>query len=313
MPFPLDLAASLSLAEAALRSRLAPGEQLDDFLPTIASGIRTGTSNGGLLRAEGIVQGIVTWEPAGPYGVGLRLLYLTPSTADAEGYRSALEAAEKAAGPIAFLSGPLAGLTPEEESTLLRGRGFAPFGRLEMVLPPTAPAPATMRLTGVEIRPLRGEDEPRLARLHERAYQDHLDRFLATEEPDPGRDADRQLRDYFTGRYGEVLSPGSSVAVQGGELVAAAIATRYTGRVLFVDIMTDPGHQGLGLGRAVLGDAVRALRLRNESSIVLNVTEGNERALRLYARLGFVRSLGPTREWYDARRMRVLYPPDGPR
>ena len=309
-PFPFDLSASLALAEDALRARLAPGEQLSELLPPMASAIRTGRANGGLLRNEGRVCGIVVWVPAGPLGVALRLLYLTSPDANPESYRAALDVAERAAGPIAFLPGQLGGLTESEESSLLRDRGFAPYGRSEMAFAPTTVAPSYPVPVGVEVRPLRPTDESALARLHERAYEDHFDRFLALEALDPSRDADRQLRDYFTGRYGEILSPGSSVAVCDSRLVAAAITTQYPapGRALIIDVMTDPDRQGRGLGRAVLSHAVRALRDRGETSITLNVTEGNSPAIHLYLRLGFVRTMGPTREWYDARRIRARDP-----
>ena len=193
----------------------------------------------------------------------------------------------------------------------MRERGFARFGRSEMVLPPSVAVPEGSPPAGVNLRPLRLDDEHRLARLHERAYRDHLDRYLAVEEIDPARDADRQLRDYFAGRYGDVLSPGSSVATEADGVVAAAITTRYTGRALIIDVMTEPDRQGTGLGRAVLADAVRALRARGEAPITLNVTEGNDPAFRLYSHLGFVRTMGPTREWYDAGRIRVTHPSNG--
>jgi ribosomal protein S18 acetylase RimI-like enzyme len=313
-PFPVDLGASLALAEDATRARLAPGEELSELLPPIASAIRTGRASGGLLRRDGSTCGIVTWAPAGPLGSAVRLLHLAPPYADVETYRAALDVTEGAAGPIAFLPGQLAGLTEGDESSLLRARGFAPYGRSEMSLAPTAPVPSAPVPPGIELRPLRPADEPALARLHERAYEDHFDRYLSIESLDPRHDADRQLRDYFAGRYGEVLSPGSSVATVPGRVVAAVITTQYRppDRALIIDVMTDPERQGTGIGRAVLSDAVRALRDRGESTIVLNVTEGNDPAIRLYSRLGFTRSMGPTREWYDARRIRARYPCGGP-
>ena len=308
VPFPVDLPTSLALAEEALRCRLAPGEQLSELLPQVAAGIRTGRAGGGLLRTEGVARGVVVWDPAGPVGVAVRLLYVAPPYSDVDGYTEALEVTERAAGPIAFAPGPLAGLPEEVETSLMRGRGFAPFGRSEMVLPPAAPVDSAPLPSGVGLRPVRDSDQGALARLHERAYEDHLDRYLAIEDLDPARDADRQLRDYFAGRYGQLLSPGSSVATRDGRAVAAAIASRHSNRALLIDVMADPEWQGAGLGRAVLSDAVRALRVRGESPIVLNVTEGNDRATRLYSHLGFVRTLGPTREWYDARRLRVRFP-----
>ena len=308
VPLPVDLPASLGLAERALLARLAPGEKLEDFLPQTIAGIRTGRVNGGLFRTDGATQGIVTWEPSGPLGVAIRLLYLSSPTAGLEGYRSALDATERAAGPIAFAVGPLDGLTEQEEWTVMRGRGFAPFGRSEMTFPPSARIPWAALPTGVGVRSVEPSDEPLLARLHEKAYQNHLDRFIALEDLDPVRDADRQLHDYFAGRYGDLLSPGSSVATRDGRVVAAAIATRREAHVLIIDVMSEPAEQGAGLGRAALTEAVRALRERGETSIILNVTDGNDRAVRLYSHLGFVRTIGPTREWYDARRMQVEIP-----
>ncbi|HYA54560.1 MAG TPA: hypothetical protein VEG42_03035, partial [Thermoplasmata archaeon] len=134
-PFPVDLAESLTLAEAALRSRLAPGERFDDFWPQISSGIRTGRLNGGLLRKEHATCGVATWDPAGPFGVSVRLLYLTPPNATGEGYREALDSVGRVAGAIAFTTGQLSGLNDADERLVMEERGFAPFGRLEMALP----------------------------------------------------------------------------------------------------------------------------------------------------------------------------------
>jgi ribosomal protein S18 acetylase RimI-like enzyme len=309
VPFPIDQTTSLALAADALRTRLAPGEELRDLLPPIESAIRSARATGGLLWSEGEAQGIVLWEPAGPLGVAVRLLYLSPPNADRELYRAALTLTERAAGPLAFAPGPMAGLSAEEESTMMRERGFAPYGRSEMSFPPAAPVPSVPVLPGGDVRPVRPADEPVLARLHERAYQDHLDRYLALESLDPVHDADRQLREYFAGRWGELLSPGSVIVTLDGRLVAAVIAVQRAAHVLILDVMTDPDLQGRGLGRVALASAVRALRGRSDSAIVLNVTEGNEPAVRLYSHLGFVRTMGPTKEWYDARRMSVRLPP----
>ena len=308
VPFPTDLSASLDLAEKALRSRLAPGERFEDFWPEVSSEIRAGRLNGGLLREHHDTRGLATWQPAGPFGAAVRLLYLEPPRADAEGYRDALDAVSHAAGAFAFVTGQLSGLSEAEEASLLGGRGFAPFGRSEMAFPPVRPVPVAATPPGVRVRPVVAGDEPELARLHERAYWNHLDRYLATEDADPARDADRQLREYFAGRYGEVLSPGSSAVDLDGRIVAAVIATRRSPEALIIDVMSDPAHQRRGFARLALTDSVRALRERGEAKIILNVTEGNDPAVRLYTRLGFVRTIGPTREWYDARRLKVEQP-----
>jgi ribosomal protein S18 acetylase RimI-like enzyme len=74
--------------------------------------------------------------------------------------------------------------------------------------------------------------------------------------------------------------------------------------------MVDPEFQGSGVGRRLLTTTLRSLRGAGEPRIYLNVTEGNEPALRLYRRLGFVRSLGPTRDWYNALRIPFAPSPD---
>jgi GNAT superfamily N-acetyltransferase len=309
VPFPADQPSAVSLAEEALRVRLAPGEKLTDLLPPIVASIHSGRAAGGLLRSDGAPIGIALWEPAGPFGVAVRLLYLTAPAARPEGYREALDLVHRVAGPIAFVGGPLGGLSSEEEATLLGHRGFVRFHRTEMSLPPESEVPEVAVPEGAVVRPLGAEDERELARLHQRAYQDHIDWYLGLEDLDPVRDADRQVRDYYGGRYGDLVSPGSTVVTVEGRIVASVVAIKRPVHVLLVDVMSEPALHGRGFGRAALAAALRDLRRRGENAIVLNVTEENVRAVRMYASLGFVRSIGPSQEWFDARRMPARFPP----
>jgi len=48
-----------------------------------------------------------------------------------------------------------------------------------------------------------------------------------------------------------------------------------------------PGYQGRGLGRLLMEASLQALRVRRFSAVSLTVTSGNERAVRLYEKLGF--------------------------
>jgi len=68
---------------------------------------------------------------------------------------------------------------------------------------------------------------------------------------------------------------------------------------LLISVMVDPSAQGRGIGRTLVLANLHALRARGETFAALNVTEGNDRAVRLYEHLGFVRSLGPEHAWYS--------------
>ncbi len=48
-----------------------------------------------------------------------------------------------------------------------------------------------------------------------------------------------------------------------------------------------PGYQGRGLGRRLMEASIQALRVRGFTAVSLTVTSGNERAVRLYEKLGF--------------------------
>ena len=48
-----------------------------------------------------------------------------------------------------------------------------------------------------------------------------------------------------------------------------------------------PGYQGRGLGRRLMEASLQALRVRHFTTVSLTVTSGNERAVRLYEKLGF--------------------------
>src|SRR5579862_8895394 len=48
-----------------------------------------------------------------------------------------------------------------------------------------------------------------------------------------------------------------------------------------------PGYQGHGLGRRLMEASLQALRVRHFTTVSLTVTSGNERAVRLYEKLGF--------------------------
>jgi len=192
----------------------------------------------------------------------------------------------------------------------MRGLGYRRYGRSEMVLQaPGAPGEASSP-AGEQFRPALRTDLVRLAELHRAAYAESFDRYLFLELPDEHEDARREVHEILEGRWGEFLPEGSCVCERDGRMVGAVLSVRGPTGALVADVMVDPGHRGHGVGRRLLTSAVRSMRHAGVDRIYLNVTEGNERALRLYRSLGFARSLGPTHDWYNARRIPVAPFPD---
>jgi len=300
VPFASDLPASLAFARAAVLARAEPGVDLEQVIAIAEREIRSGRARGGLWVRAGRPLGLVLWDLSGPLGASVRLSYLRPEFASPDAYRELFDATARASGGVAFVPS-LPGLAPEVESTTLRSLGFAPFSRSEMRFPPGATVPPLRAPPGIGLRTVRPEDEAELARVHAAAYREQFDRFLFLEDSDPVLDAEKVMHSLFHGRWGELLVAASTVAETGGRTVGGTVVLRTTGRSLIADVSVDPAHKGRGIGRALVTATVGALRERGEATIALAVTEENRRALRLYERIGFVRALGPTREWYNAR------------
>lgn len=303
VPLGTDLAAARRFARRALEVRAGEGREPNDWAAEFERRLDAGTVDGRLWVPHGAPEGLASWSPGGPLGVAVHLLYSAAEGRRPSGYAELLAAVEAEAGPLAFLSGPLAGLTPAEEEAVMVPIGYRRFGRSEMVLqggPSEVPGTAA---SGEALRRVERDDLPALAALHRSAYHGRFDRWLFMEETDEAEDARRGVTEILDGRWGEFEPVGSWLLEQDGAPVGAVLSVRTPAGTLVADVAVDPRRQGAGIGRRVLSRAVDALRSERGGRIYLNVTEGNEPALRLYRRLGFVRSLGPTRDWYNARRI----------
>ncbi len=302
-PIPDDPATALQLARTAIRSRSDPESEVVPFLSAVEQEITAGSARGILRVRDGRAVGIALWSPPQPAGLTVEVLYLASGWQTPEEYRRFYSEIEERVGPVAFAPGRLAGLSELAEDQVMAGLGFSRFSRSEMRYPPDAPPPPERPAPG--LRRAEAADAPELARLHEAAYRGQLDRYLFQLDPEPHRDAEIQVREILGGRWGEWLAGASFVVSPSRPIVAATLVVRAPYGPLIADVMVDPSRQGEGLGRAVLTATVRDLRARGESVIVLNVTDGNDRAIRLYERTGFVRSLGPSHGWYSTARVPV--------
>ncbi|MGD8195772.1 GNAT family N-acetyltransferase [Herbiconiux sp. P18] len=88
-------------------------------------------------------------------------------------------------------------------------------------------------------------------------------------------------------------------AVVGDEPSAFALTVdegaRADGRVALLELLAvAPGEAGRGVGRALLGDAIRSATRLGHTSIELDVRAGNSRAEKLYASAGFTPQGDPT-------------------
>jgi ribosomal protein S18 acetylase RimI-like enzyme len=303
-PLASDVRSSLALAREAVLARFNPGVELSEQVPLVERQVRDGTAQGVLRVVDGRPVGLALWNSGSPVGLAVRYLYLRAPMASANEYWVFLEKVERAVGPVAFLP-TLAGPTPDEEAATLRSMGFAPYSRSEMRLPSTTTVPAHEAGEGTVVRSFRPADEPAVVAVHAAAYRNHFDRFLFAEDLDPERDAELTIRALIEGRYGTFLPKASMVVERRERIVGETIVLAPPGRALIADVAVDPAVQGRGFGRAAVVGTVRALRALGIASIALAVTEGNRRATELYRRLGFVRTLGPTREWYNTRRIPI--------
>ncbi|HYA57853.1 MAG TPA: GNAT family N-acetyltransferase [Thermoplasmata archaeon] len=298
VPFPRDRATVLRFAREALAARRVVEGDTEPQYSMAEELLQSAAPPGRLYRSEGRPRGLVLWHPTSPVGVGLSLVHIDSSEGRAELYRDLLLRAEELLGKVPFVSGPLAGLSVEGESALMRSLGFAPFGRLEMRSPLGRLDPVPNEPRGVSVREARGSDEKELARLHAAAYGNHFDRYLFLSDLDPVRDAELYMHDIVAGSHGEFLGGASSVVEEEGSLIGACLVVRRPYGPLIVDVMVDPVRQGRGIGRQALLRTLSRLRAQGETTAVLNVTVGNTPALRLYERAGFVRTIGPSREWF---------------
>lgn len=314
-PLAADTETSVRLATEAIQeaSRQAiPPQDPGPRVAHVAGRIRAGTIEGRLYRTDRTSAGVVLWDDEGAPGPGrhVQVFHLASRFRSEEAYGRFLDRVHAEVGPIMFLPAGLSGLTPEQEFRVASTRGLAQFARSEMRLPPSAPLSEPSVPAGFRIRSMRADDEPRAVEVHAAAFGPHFDFYLYQRDPDPKRNSELEVHDMMSGRWGEFLPGASYLAeTEDGRACGVCLFVRAPYGSLLISLAVAPVTQGRGLGRALTVAGVRALRDRGETVIALNVTEGNRRAVTLYERLGFVRSVGPEWSWFSTTLVPVA--PDG--
>jgi ribosomal protein S18 acetylase RimI-like enzyme len=299
IPFADDPTRAIGLLREALVARGPPEESARPWRSALEQAVASGSAHGFLYREGGNPVGLAVWDPTSPVGATVEVAYLAGGARGTEGYRALFRTIAERSGGVAFAPGGLAGLSDPEEQALMRGLGFGRFARSEMRLPPESVLPSAAADAARPFRTARPTDEAALVALHRIAYDGQFDQYLFLADRDPDRDAESAIRELLGGRWGDFLPWASPIAEGDDGPSGAVIVVRAPYGPLIADVMVDPHLQGRGIGRRLMVECIRLLRDRGESVIVLNVTEGNSRAVRLYEALGFVRSLGPSYGWYS--------------
>ena len=151
--------------------------------------------------------------------------------------------------------------------------------------------------TGPIVRRATPVDLPEIGRLGALLVKEHYDfdpqRFLAVRPGTPSgyasfigtqlKDADKSV--LVADDNGDVIGY-TYAAVEGYDY----LSLRGPAGVLH-DIIVDPEHRGQGVGRLLLDATLEFFRSRGVPRVVLSTAERNEAAQRLFARMGFRRTM----------------------
>jgi ribosomal protein S18 acetylase RimI-like enzyme len=152
-------------------------------------------------------------------------------------------------------------------------------------------------MSSLVIRRAMTSDLPALGRLGALLVQQHHDfdarRFLGASRSTPRHYAE------FLGSQLDDPDVLVLVAEHDGQVIGYTFAAMegYDYKSLrgpaglLHDILVDPDHRGRGVGSRLLDETLSALRSKGARQIVLSTAERNESAQRLFARIGFRRTM----------------------
>lgn len=123
----------------------------------------------------------------------------------------------------------------------------------------------------------------RLGRGFYAAYLDTID--YEGEAPDQ---AVQEIEDTLHGQYEAFIHDASFVAEVNGEPASFSLVTRWRNQPLLAYSVTHSHHANQGLATTVIKRSINTLLLSGHQDLYLFVTQGNDPALHLYEKLGFV-------------------------
>ena len=133
-----------------------------------------------------------------------------------------------------------------------------------------------------EVLPLTAVDTKAMGAAFLDAYLDTIDY-----EGEGIEDAIAEVRDLFAGAYGR-LHPEVSGCILASGSVASALFAAESGDGIFIPyVITTKQNSGQGRATRLIKRAIQQAKHEGYRCIDLYVTKGNDRAERLYRRLGF--------------------------
>lgn len=171
----------------------------------------------------------------------------------------------------------LTGALAPDERPAFEAVGFEVRDRLHLLAHPLLDLPEAPPPAGVRLRRARPGDEARALAVDGAAFPAfwRLDRHGLREALDATPSA--RFRVAVVGRRWSRRVVGYAVTGRAG-------TTGYLQR-----LAVTPGQAGGGIGRALVADALAWLQRRGATTAYVNTQTANERALRLYEGMGFIR------------------------
>lgn len=160
-----------------------------------------------------------------------------------------------------------------------------PSDLMTLTLTGRSTTPAT--IDTVELRPIQLSDRDALADAYLAAYPPGVAATTLS-------DAQQEMDDTFAGEFGTLRPDLTRVAVLQGRPVGAILVVgksiwdpQLRGPFI-IDLFVHPDVKGMGVGRALLDEAVHACAMAGDATVSLRIGEGTSPAAHaLYARAGF--------------------------
>ncbi len=153
-----------------------------------------------------------------------------------------------------------------------------------LALPSSVKAKRSGACAGLKLRRPAREESAALGALLLDAYRGTLD-----DEGDDLAAAVAEAEGYFAGKHGRAMPEASVVAWRGQTPVGACLVGWWAAHAcpFIVEVAVRSDAKGRGVGRLVLGEAVRRLGRAGETEVRAVITEGNDPSKGLFRACGF--------------------------